>query len=75
MLAVLSPFVNYLLHIIRQRAFKMDSFFSAGMNKAQLFGMQRLPVAECKAIIYKLFVFGKDGTFYNFVAPIKIIVE
>ena len=53
----------------------MDGFFGAGMNKAQLFGMQCLAVAECKAIIYKLFVFGEYGAFYNFVAAIKIIVE
>ena len=75
MLAVLSPFINYLLHIIRQRAFKMDGFFGTGMNKTQLFGMQSLPVADCKAIINKLFVFGKYGPFYNFVAAVKIIVE
>ena len=45
------------------------------MNKAKLLRMQCLSRTKCKAIIYKLFVFGKHSSFHNPVAAIKIIIK
>jgi len=37
--------------------------------------MKGLPLANMKTIINKLFVFGIHGPFYNFITPIKVIIE
>ena len=54
---------------------KYISFPVIGMNKAKCFCMQCLSRANGKTIIYKLFVFGVNSSFYNFIATIKIIIE
>ena len=74
-LAISPPFFNYFFHIIRNITFKMYRLPCSWMNKAQFFCMQRLPLADGKTIINKLFVFGKDGPLYNFIATIKIIIK
>src|ERR1035437_6269855 len=45
------------------------------MNEAKLLCMQCMAWTNGKAIIYKLFVFGKHSSFYNFVAAIKVIIK
>ena len=45
------------------------------MNEAKLLCMQCMAWTNSKAIIYKLFVFGKYSSFYNSVAAIKIIIK
>src|SRR5450759_277074 len=45
------------------------------MNKAKLLCMQCMAWTNSKAIIYKLFVFGKHSSFHYPVAAIKIIIK
>ena len=48
---------------------------SDGMDKAQRHGVERLARADVKAVVYKLFVFGKMCTFQDFVAAVAFVVE
>ena len=70
-----SPFLNNLLHIIRYLRIKPHFLSCLRMYKAKRFCMQCMPWANGKTIIYKLFVFGEDSSFYNAVAAIGIIIE
>ena len=45
------------------------------MDKAQRHGVERLARADVKAVVYKLFVFGKMCTFQDFVAAVAFVVE
>jgi hypothetical protein len=74
-LTVFSPFFNQGLHVGRQFAVENHFLFGDGMNEAQLFGMQSLSGTDGKTVVDELFVFGIDGSFYNPIAPIKIIIE
>lgn len=70
-----SPFIDHGLHIGGDGAFKMHGLAGYGVYKAEFTGVQGMAGAKGKAVIYKLFVLGKHGAFYNAVAAIKIIIE
>lgn len=46
-----------------------------GMHEAQRHGMQGLARTNVKAVVYKLFVFGKMSSFQYFVPPVAFVVE
>ncbi len=64
-----------LLHIVRDFRVERQAFTCGGMFESQGFRMQCLSGTNFEAVVDKLFVPGKGGTFQNFISPVFFIVE
>src|ERR1700677_4544308 len=69
------PFSDEGSHIFRQFAFEKQLFPGDGVDKADGLCVQSLPRADIEAIVDELPVPGKDGSLYDLITAVGVVVE
>src|SRR5690554_168016 len=73
--AIVSPLIDYILHILRYLALEVKLFPGLRMHESKRLSMKALPGAQGKAVVNRLFIFSKASAPQNIVTPVSLVIK